>query len=224
MTPYERSEIARKAGAKGAAARWGSAEVRSKRPRRTKGRERRAGDMTLSIRERKPKDLRQAAKHVSYEMEMLMFAGGELGGWHSSPMSKPAGNYENMALESFLLHFRNLRGFLCPTLQKACPDDICASHFLGKPEAADVGDKKTLEVLKERLDKMLAHLSYTREVFIEAREHAWPVARMSVELLEQLEIFLGQLSPERRSWFPSNEQISNRKSEALSFLNDSNPA
>ena len=35
---------------------------------------------------------------------MLMFAGSELGGWHSSPMSTPAGNYENMALESFLFH------------------------------------------------------------------------------------------------------------------------
>lgn len=164
------------------------------------------------------KDLRKAAEHVSYEIEMLMFAGSELGGWHSSPMSKPAGNYENMALESFLLHFRNLRAFLCPTLQMTCDDDICASAFLGKPKAIDVVDKKKLDHDRERLNKMLAHLSYTRESFIEARNYAWPVARMSIEILEQLEVFLGLLCPDMRSWFPSNEQISDRKLQAASFL------
>jgi hypothetical protein len=174
----------------------------------------------VPTRERTPQDLRSAANHVSYEIEMLMFAGSELGGWHSSPMSKPAGNYENMALESFLLHFRNLRGFLCPTLQKAGDDDIWASAFLGKSEAVDVADTRALSRDKRRLDKMLAHLSYNREPFIQAQKDAWPVARMSIEIFEQLEIFLGLLSPEMRSWFPSNEQISNRKSEAFSFPNE----
>jgi hypothetical protein len=168
------------------------------------------------------KDLRKAAKHVSYEMEMLIFAGSQLGGWHSSPMVKPAGNSKNMALECFLLHFRNLRGFLCPTLQKTCDDDICGSAFLGQSEAIDVVDKNTLARDKERLDKMLAHLSYTRDPFIEARKHDWPVARMSVEILEQLEVFLDLLSPEMRSWFPSNEQILDRKFQASSFLEDPN--
>jgi hypothetical protein len=176
----------------------------------------------MPTRKRTPQDLRNAAKHVSYEIEMLMFAGSELGGWHSSPMSKPAGNYENIALESFLLHFRNLRGFLCPTLQKTCGDDICASAFVEKSQAVDVADTRTLSRDKPRLDKMLAHLSYSREPFIQAREDAWPVAHMSIEILEQLEIFLGLLSPEMRSWFPSDEQISNRRSEALNALNGPN--
>jgi hypothetical protein len=176
----------------------------------------------MTTRKRTPQDPRNTAKHVSYEIEMLMFAGSELGGWHSSPMSKPAGNYENIALESFLLHFRNLRGFLCPTLQKTCGDDICASAFVGKSQAVDVADTRTLSRDKPRLDKMLAHLSYSSEPFIQAREDAWPVARMSIEILEQLEIFLGLLSPEMRSWFPSDEQISNRRSEALNALNGAN--
>jgi hypothetical protein len=167
------------------------------------------------------KDLRKAAEHVSYEIEMLMFAGSELGGWHSSPMSKPAGNYENMALECFLLHFRNLRGFLCPTLQTTCPDDICASAFLGESQAIDVVDKGNLAPYGEGLNKMLAHLSYKREPLIQAGKHTWPVARMSIEILEQLEVFLALLSkkgPAMRSWFPSDEQISNRISQASSFL------
>jgi hypothetical protein len=65
---------------------------------------------------------------------------------------------------------------------------------------------------------MLAHLSYTRASFIEAQKHDWPVARMSLDILEQLEVFLDLLSPEMRSWFPSSEQIVNRKSQASSFL------
>lgn len=179
------------------------------------------GRIALPTRKRTPQDLRNAAKHVTYEIEMLIFAGSELGGWHSSPMSKPTGNYENMALESFLLHFRNLRSFLCPTLQKICHDDIWANAFLGRSKP-DVADARKLSTDKRRLDKMLAHLSYSREPFIEAREDAWPVARMSIEILEQLEIFLSLLSPEMRSWFPSNEQISDGKSRAFSCLDDSN--
>lgn len=70
----------------------------------------------------------------------------------------------------------------------------------------------------ERLNKMLAHLSYTREPLIQAGKHAWPVARMTVVMLEQLKVFLDQLSPEMRPWFPSDEQIFNRKSQASSLL------
>jgi hypothetical protein len=47
------------------------------------------------------------------------------------------------------------------------------------------------------------------------------VARMSIEIFEQLEVFLALLSkrgPAMRSWFPSDEQISNRISQASSFL------
>jgi hypothetical protein len=155
---------------------------------------------------------------------MLMFAGSHLGGWHSSPMSKPTGNEQNMALECLLLHFRNLRGFLCPTLQATHEEDICASEFLGKSKAADVVDNRGFKPDKERLDKMLAHLSYARKSFIETGNHAWPVARMSIEILEHLEAFLGLLNSEIRSWFPSNEEISNRKSRASSFLETDGPS
>lgn len=168
--------------------------------------------------------LQDSAKHVSYEMEMLMFSASELGGWHSSPMSKPAGNHENMALESFLLHFRNLRGFLCPKLQRTWPDDIVASKFLGNAEAVDVVDRRNLSRDKERIDKMLAHLSHSREHFIEARKHGWPVAKMLLEMLEQLEIFLGMLSPEKRAWFPSADEISDSKSRASYLLEDQGQA
>jgi hypothetical protein len=177
---------------------------------------------SLRIRRGRPmvKDRRTAAKHVKYEIEMLIFAGDQLGGRHSSPITMPPGNEENMALDCFLLHFRNLRAFLCPKDGGTHEDDICASEFLDKSEATYVADRKTLERDKPRLDKMLAHLSYARETFIETRNAEWPVARMSIDMLEQLEVFLGLLSPEERSWFPSAIEISERKSRASGFLED----
>lgn len=58
---------------------------------------------------RSDKELEAAAHHVSYEIEMLMHAARYIGIGHGSPATTPIGNDKNMALESFLLHFRNLR-------------------------------------------------------------------------------------------------------------------
>ena len=69
---------------------------------------------------------------------------------------------------------------------------------------------------------MLAHLSHTRDTYIDLQNDRWPVAHMSFQILEQVEFFLHQLSPDMRLWFPSSEQISNRKSQAFSFLENPN--
>ena len=169
------------------------------------------------------RDLQAAAGHVSYEIEMLIFAGSELGGWHSSPMCPPEKAQANMALESFLLHFRNLRDFLCPP-KNWTDGDVFASHFLGKDELLAAGNRKILGRDKVRLDKMLVHLSYTRKSFIASGGHGWPVARMSIDILDEIEKFLvslAQLRPEMRSLFLSSEVISNRKFQASLALDDS---
>jgi hypothetical protein len=111
---------------------------------------------------RDPSDLEAAARHVSYEIRMLFYSAAKLGGWHASPPTTLVDDAKNMALECFLLHFRNLRAFLCPLLQKVYDDDILASDLLGESAARDIGDAAILSEDKERLDKMLAHLSYTR--------------------------------------------------------------
>jgi hypothetical protein len=85
-------------------------------------------------------DLRIAAHHVNYEIGMLAHTGFYLGGFHSSPMSTPEENDKNMALESFLTHYRNLRAFLCPSLQVYGDEDIIASDFLKETPARDIGD------------------------------------------------------------------------------------
>ena len=163
-------------------------------------------------------ELNRAAQHVSYEIEMLVHTGNELGGFHSSPMSTPDGNDKNMALESFLLHFRNLRAFLCPTLQRTTDDDVIASDFLQASVPRDVVEATSLSMDKERLDKMLAHLSYSRDIFIDVGNHGWQVARMLALMLGQLEAFFAMLPTTHRSHFPNAEWIAHSKGLASDFL------
>jgi hypothetical protein len=152
---------------------------------------------------RKPDELRGAAAHVDYEIEMLVYSASCVGGWHSLSQNTREGYPNNMALESFLLHFRNLRAFLCPSLQPVSIDDVCASDFFDEPEERDLGTASRLSEDQERLNKMLAHLSYRRDKYITAGDYKWMVARMLVVVLEDLQAFFGQLSKERWDWFRS---------------------
>ena len=167
--------------------------------------------------------LRGAAKHVEYEIEMLLYAQDHIGGFHSSPMTMPLGMEKNMALESFLLHFRNLRAFLYPSLQSVLDDDVVASDFLGEQKAEDVGDDPgTLASHKERLDRMVAHLSYLREEYIVAGDGGWNVAQMAIAILDQMDSFLARLPGHTIPWFPSRSDLAERRRTiASTFLADS---
>jgi hypothetical protein len=58
---------------------------------------------------RSESQLRSAARHVEYEIGMFLYTGHSLGYQYSSPPSGLSAPQKNIALESFLLHFRNLR-------------------------------------------------------------------------------------------------------------------
>lgn len=163
-------------------------------------------------RSRTTEELRKAAVHVRYEIDMLGFSAEHVGGWHSSPMATPVGNEKNMALESFLLHFRNLRAFLCPSSQR--DDDVLASDFLGMYDGSDVGDRDKLNVDKERLDKMSAHVSYSRSDFIEAGDDGWDSSVMLILMLSELQKFLVRLPEQQRAWFPTAESLAERQHRA----------
>jgi len=76
--------------------------------------------------------LEAAAAHVRFEIKMLFESSERLGPWFESPRS--LGESEaTMAAESFLLHFRNLRAFLCPSLQNFSNDDVIGSDYLKDP-------------------------------------------------------------------------------------------
>ena len=145
--------------------------------------------------------LRGAAVHVNYEIKMLIFARGLLSPIWSSPSSHPHENELNMALEAFLLHFRNLRAFLCPKLQPIKEDDIIASDFFGATEAADVVPSAPFEEEKQRIDKMLAHISYRRDRYILDGQDDWTVHDLASLMLAQIDIFLSSLPATRAEWF-----------------------
>ena len=157
-------------------------------------------------------DLRIAAHHVSYGIEMLVHTGFYLAGIYSSSMVAPDGNDKRMALESFLLHFRTLRAFLCPSLQEYKTDDIIASDFLKEDQARDLGNSTALSLDQDPIEKMLAHLSYRRA------PHEWNVPKMLELMLGELEVFFAMLPPDTREWFPSAKWLAESKSAADALL------
>jgi hypothetical protein len=146
-------------------------------------------------------ELHDAASHVNYELEMLYYASQFLGQTHSSPRTTLPKQFQNMALECLLLHFRSLRAFLCPSLQPVQADDILASDFLDERVHRDLGDSSKLVPDKKRIDKMFAHLSYSREQFITGGQFAWEARTMVLTMLQQFSGFQAQLPAERAQWF-----------------------
>ena len=168
-------------------------------------------------RTRTADELQAAAVHVSYEIRMLVYSAGHLGAWHSSPMETPSGNEKNMALESFLLHFRNLAAFLCPSIQTCGPDDIIASDFFDG-RVTQYGDARQLSPDPRRIHRMLAHLSYSRRNYIAAGEHHWGIAEMLCPMLDHLRGFYADLPAGMALWFPPPSVLDEARSKAMLFL------
>ena len=145
-------------------------------------------------------ELEGAAGHVRYEVEMLIGSADSLL-YRRALSGVPPGIFLNMALESFLLHYRNLRAFLCPSLQPSSGDDILAADFLGTRSASDFSDAKTFSVDQQRINRMLAHISYGRDEYLNADNHRWDIKSMSLAILSEFQRFLAVLPPERSIWF-----------------------
>jgi len=174
-------------------------------PRSTKGNQPRS--------ERKDSELKTAAKHVTYEIAMLAYSAMELAPVCLSPLTTPAEYPQNMAMESFLLHFRNLRAFLCPSLQRVDEDDVLAVDFLRAWTGIDVGDVNRLAADKQRLDRMLAHLSYSREEYVTGGCAGWKIAEMAVLLFDEFDRFLVHVPPQMGSCLPSPAQVAEWRSK-----------
>jgi hypothetical protein len=164
-------------------------------------------------------ELEGSAADVKYEMEMMMEAASAIGGGWASPQTTLSDWRKNMALECFLLHYRNLRAFLCPSLQTGpYPDDVLASDFLGKPTSSDVGDATKIAEDKQRIDQMLSHLSYNRrKEFVAKSNIYWNVPKMAAAMLKEVEGFLKELPTHMRFWFPDQDTLAKEKAwmEAL---------
>jgi len=145
------------------------------------------------------KDLKAAAGHVRYELMMLRASTRYLNS--IKPCYAADRTLYNMAVESFLLHYRNLRAFVCPAIQSTRADDVIASDFTGAPNPEAFGDRRSLERDKERINKLLTHISYARAAYESSGDKKWPHQEMEARIDRAMEEFLARLGAERRGWF-----------------------
>jgi hypothetical protein len=112
----------------------------------------------------------------------------------------------NRAVESFLLHARNVYDFFFTAPRPNMPDVSVQQFFdIGqtwKPDANHYCPYLTRE--RNRLHRSIQHLSYDRIAF--ERNKQWEVATIVSELTAVWNEYLRRLSVERRGWFSSSEQ------------------
>ena len=162
-------------------------------------------------------NLEMIATHVKYEWKMLRWTSEWLRSEQSNPtppvnVDPPIPNPYSIGtgdnnpkcsaiLESFLLHARNIRDFLCNDGSRH-PDDVFASQFV---QSSDTWKKNRpplgsyLAQNRDRLNKMLAHISDDRLGYMAAPK--WQVATIFNELIAIWRAFVAALPPERSDWF-----------------------
>jgi hypothetical protein len=102
----------------------------------------------------------------------------------------------NMAIESFLIHFRNVRDFLYPD-DNVRADDVIAFDY--DPGWTKTGKdwQECSKSERDRVNKLLAHISYSRDIL----DHNWLTGIMRQRIMQGMAELIQTLPPERRSWF-----------------------
>ena len=109
-------------------------------------------------------------------------------------------------LEAFLLHARVLYGFLfrAPRKSDAAPSDFLAPEHVWAADPAKTCPKLSADI--DRIDKMLAHLTWKRPEFIQRLEHSWSVEAYVTELRGAYREFASRLIGEERRDFQEGVQ------------------
>ena len=136
---------------------------------------------------RTEEELRDASKHLFYEIQMLLGTAKKLSilrGCQDEVL-------KNAVLEAFLIHARNLIDFL---YTKPVQDDVAIEDFLekaGKGEGIPAQSSFLCHQTK-RINKKLAHLTYFRVL----DEDVWDYLRITEEIRGPLNVFLAQVPRE----------------------------
>jgi hypothetical protein len=141
-------------------------------------------------------ELREASRHLNYEMSMLEATRGRLVGGIDKTT-------ENILVESFLIHARNLIDFLQPTTHLRDDDVIAADFFVGAAvDWEDVFKKVNIftpamdiEGIRDRINKRLAHLTYDR-LNIPPGGDSWDTTLLTRAILDGVDLFLTQVDPD----------------------------
>ena len=104
----------------------------------------------------------------------------------------------NMAIECFLVHFRNLRDFLYPDDKvQAESDNVVAFDYDSNWAKTDKDWKDCSSDERRRINKLLAHISYSRRELA----HRWPINDMRQRIMQRLAAFIRCLPASRQEWF-----------------------
>lgn len=154
--------------------------------------------------------LRHGAGHVLYEVDMLRKATHLLWlmkeGRIRFPDQATGHTFFNCILESFLIHLRNLYQFFYTfKYRRLRPNDIQAIHFLTVQtqfKAQRHPQSKIPRRILKRIDRSLAHLSYSRNYY-SFKRGGWNVPKLTREMELTIQAFKEALPRSRVPWFSS---------------------
>jgi hypothetical protein len=143
--------------------------------------------------QRAPEALLAASAHLRYEVQMLQATMKALPG---------AGDQftQNVLLESFLIHARNLVHFLSSQSDES--SDVLAEDFFGGDrkvwetifaEAAE--SKNAFQDFKRRAGKEMAHLTYDRLQLPAGGGKPWDPQMLGKAILDGIRLFLKRVDP-----------------------------
>ena len=146
-----------------------------------------------------------ACKNGSLFYELWMLLEAERLWVELEPKKHEASTRYNIAIEDFLFHFRNLRDFLYPSkhawTKEIYFDDVIAHDFDPGWHGVEDDWEECSPDERERINKMLAHLSYSRPNLHRKVPGGWPISAMSKAAQKELAKFIRGLPPERKEWF-----------------------
>lgn len=156
--------------------------------------------MQASRTVRSAEELREVSNHLHYEVAMLQSSARGLAsgvfGWQNTAA--------NALLEAFVFHLRVVVDFLYPRGRGLNVDDVLASDFFDsaiewcKIRDQHIGKKsrKVLEDARNRADKEMAHLTYSR-LKVTPIEKNWYFVKIENEARTAIKVFIDNVPKEK---------------------------
>lgn len=148
--------------------------------------------------------LKEASRHVIFEWVQILhntdFVNGIASGRFAPVEASKMTALKNALVESFTVHARSLHHFFHSS--NASKDDVLAEHFIPGWATTVIPWPTTLDEMKFRVNKQIAHLTYSRLEF-SAAEAIWPgdaiVHELEVRIIRFTQLVRRELLHE--DWF-----------------------
>lgn len=132
------------------------------------------------------------------------------GGVDLSTLGQRAAVVQNLALEAWLIHVRNLRDFLYNDKPRQNHDDVVAAEFFADPTIEWLPSRPPepdrLAAERSRIHRALAHISWSRLRWTGDKKQ-WAFVQLTEDLWTALAAFKRALAPDRRAWFTFPEAL-----------------